>query len=94
MIFNLGCKRVCQYCTKTMGYKDGEGVTHGICEECLTEPYRREVICHAATCRVCGLVSLRIEDILIRCDEGRKMMSKWERALKAAKEIEGGPHGA
>ena len=36
-------KRVCSWCSKTMGYKymgykdGGEGVTHGICPECYAK---------------------------------------------------------
>ena len=31
-------KIICAYCLKTIGIKDGkgiEGITHGVCEECL-----------------------------------------------------------
>jgi len=26
---------ICSWCKKILGYKEGDGVTHGICKECL-----------------------------------------------------------
>ena len=28
------CKRTCAWCGETLGYTEGTGVTHGICESC------------------------------------------------------------
>jgi hypothetical protein len=28
-------KIVCAWCEKTIGYKPGEGITHGICQPCM-----------------------------------------------------------
>ena len=28
------CKRVCCVCKRTIGYKEGSGITHGYCEPC------------------------------------------------------------
>jgi len=30
-------KRICCYCRANMGEKEGEGVTHGICEDCVEQ---------------------------------------------------------
>jgi hypothetical protein len=30
-------KRVCSWCRKDMGEKPGEGITHGMCPECVAE---------------------------------------------------------
>jgi hypothetical protein len=88
MNFHLGCRRVCQFCQKTMGYKPGESgtETHGICDGCgLAEAFRREALSHIASCKMCGLVSFRIQDVLPRCEEGNELVEKWRRALEEAK---------
>ena len=79
-----GVKRVCMYCQRTIGYKEGEAgtVTHGICVECRVEPYKRSTISHVSCCRDCSLVSFYVHDILPRCDEGKKLHALWKQAIE------------
>jgi len=31
------CKRICAWCEETMGYIEGQGITHGICQSCAAK---------------------------------------------------------
>ncbi|MDD5353234.1 MAG: hypothetical protein PHS93_08760 [Candidatus Omnitrophica bacterium] len=44
-LFNQGrlMKRVCCICHKTIGYKEGSGMTHGNHSECFNEFYKAEI---------------------------------------------------
>lgn len=88
-----GCKRVCQYCQETIGYKEGEEgtTTHGICDKCgIAEAYRRETLAHVvevgSLCN-CDLISFHPDHIIARCDEGKRLLDKWKLALKAQEQL-------
>lgn len=35
--------RICMDCGAEMGEKEDEGVTHGVCDDCLTERLKRKI---------------------------------------------------
>lgn len=76
--------RKCCYCKETFGWKEGEAgqTTHGICDNCVLEPYKRATLEHVVSCHACEVREFTLEGITPRCIDGVALHEHWEKKAR------------